>query len=292
MLKKVSLIEILFKESLWDLLWRIRITKTYLIIHNYYRPSISNFLKQVIFKIPRSIRIQRHLSKIINHQEYYKVMFKKIRYPLFWSKSYSLRHLFLVIDESLDSKSWHFYEIPETTVSSGDVVVDCGASEGLFSLRVADRAARIYIIEPSPMFLNCLYKTFQNIKNVEIIPKAVGDKEDKGFLSGASICSKISDEGIDIQLTTIDSLFHDNSIKIDYIKADLEGYEMKMLLGAKNTIKAYKPKIAITVYHRGQNVNVITDYLAKLVPTYKFKIKGFTDSADEEGNPTMLHCYI
>jgi hypothetical protein len=54
---------------------------------------------------------------------------------------------------------------------------------------------------------------------------------------------------------------------------DIEGEEIKALVGATETIKKYKPDLAISVYH---NINHIWDiplFLKSLVPSYKLYLR-------------------
>src|SRR4051812_48117249 len=52
--------------------------------------------------------------------------------PLFWPASLPISQLHAVISECFYADDWHYYEAPETRVSAGDVVIDCGAAEGSF----------------------------------------------------------------------------------------------------------------------------------------------------------------
>jgi FkbM family methyltransferase len=49
-----------------------------------------------------------------------------------------------------------------------------------------------------------------------------------------------------IEITTIDAFVEENDLKkVDFIKADIEGYECYMLEGGRETLKKFAPKLAI-----------------------------------------------
>jgi predicted LPLAT superfamily acyltransferase len=90
-----------------------------------------------------------------------------------------------------------------------------------------------------------------------------------------------------VRIDTVDNLFFKRGIKIDYIKADLEGYEVEMLRGASKTIKSFSPKIAITTYHRYDHADKIVRLLKDINPKYKIKLKGL----HANGTYVMLHAW-
>jgi len=141
-------------------------------------------------------------------------------------------------------------------------------------------------------FIDSLKTTFKNHINVEILPYGLGDKSSIGYINIADVSSTVtyeqSDGQVPIKIETIDNLFFNQGIKINYIKADLEGHEINMLLGAEKTIKAYKPKIAITTYHAANHAKEIENLLKKYNPEYKIKTKGIEERA---GAPVMLHAW-
>lgn len=84
--------------------------------------------------------------------------------------------------------------------------------------------------------------------------------------------SKISqsEEDIEICAISLDEYCKNNNIeKINFIKMDVEGAEISILLGAEETIKTFKPKLAICVYHQPSDLVDIPILLKKYVPEYK-----------------------
>ena len=61
--------------------------------------------------------------------------------------------------------------------------------------------------------------------------------------------------------------------KVSFIKLDIEGAEYKALLGARRIIKTYKPKLAICVYHRHDDLCRLPMLIHEMVPDYKFYLR-------------------
>jgi hypothetical protein len=76
---------------------------------------------------------------------------------------------------------------------------------------------------------------------------------------------------------------------LTYLKADLEGFELAMLRGAERTISRYRPKLAITTYHRADHASEIAAFLRRVEPRYRILTKGI-DAVT--GSPVMLHAWV
>lgn len=220
----------------------------------------------------------------------YAVLFRNVSKPLYYPKEAGLSALYQVTSEIFDKRDWHHYEIPETAIRPEDIVVDCGAAEGLFSLKAAKQCKKVYAIEPLPLFITSLHKTFDALPNVEIIPAALGAVAGNAYLSDDGIMSVISSAptATPVRLTTIDDLFVKQGLPITYLKADLEGYELEMLAGARETIRANRPRIAITTYHQADHAACIEKFLLAIHPDYHILTKGIEERA---GAPVMLHAW-
>ena len=58
-----------------------------------------------------------------------------------------------------------------------------------------------------------------------------------------------------------------------FLKTDVESYEYKMLLGAEQTIKKYKPRLAICIYHNATDFYSIPLLVKEFRPDYKLMIR-------------------
>jgi hypothetical protein len=62
---------------------------------------------------------------------------------------------------------------------------------------------------------------------------------------------------------------------------DIEGSEHNAILGAEQTIKKWKPKMAVSVYHRREDMFDLLLLLKSFVPDYKFFLRHYTDNQTE-----------
>lgn len=246
-------------------------------------------LLRFTFSLPFKYLGKRKLISITEDNEYFCATFQGFPQPIFWPKKFPISSLYQVATELL-YKNWWNYEIAETAIKPLDCVLDCGAAEGAYSLQIASRCKKVYAIEPNSHFVNAMKKTFQNIPNIEILPIGVGDKKGQLKLSNDGIMSQInSNDGVVVEVDSVDNLFYHKNIKVDLIKADLEGFEVNMLQGAEMTIKKWQPRLSITTYHFRDDFQKTYDYLKKVCPAYTIKGVGITD---QFGTPVMLHAWV
>lgn len=143
----------------------------------------------------------------------------------------------------------------------GMVVVDAGANEGLYSLFASRRVGTdglVLAVEPSPRELTCLRNNIarNRMSNVRVVPMALSDRMGRTILKLAEnehagqntlgefiydIQSAGTHEVEQIPLDTL--LAQENVQRIDLIKADIEGAELALLMGARETLRRYKPTL-------------------------------------------------
>ena len=88
-----------------------------------------------------------------------------------------------------------------------------------------------------------------------------------------------------MQLTAIDNVVKDE--RVTFIKMDIEGAELKSLMGARNTIIKNHPRLAICAYHKPEDLYELPGYILSLVPEYKFLLRHYCTSQYE----TVLYAY-
>jgi len=81
-----------------------------------------------------------------------------------------------------------------------------------------------------------------------------------------------------IETISLDEYLKDEKEKVTFIKMDIEGAELNALKGAERIIREQKPKLAICIYHKPEDVWEIPSLLLNFVSDYKFYIRHNTYS--------------
>ena len=171
-----------------------------------------------------------------------------------------------VITRELEkNKIWEpfMHEIFDKYITNESIVIEGGCHIGTHTTKLGMIANHVYAFEPYPTSYDLLCKNIEmnNLDNVTILQKGLsknfdrvkfdwtGDKRGNPGGSGLSDNpigrdhkSPIMSEDISVELTTIDSLDLQN---LDFIKLDVEGYEINAIMGGMKTIKKHKPIIVL-----------------------------------------------
>ena len=170
------------------------------------------------------------------------------------------------------------YENSKVYIKENDIVIDCGANMGLFSNYAASKNAIVYSFEPGKTAYNILKKNISFYNNITSYPYAVGNKNQyEDYIEclniGGSHLEKYSlnfnsgfRDKYQIKKIILDDFFYNK--KIDFIKIDTEGSEKEILLGAKNILKKYQPKLAIASYHFYNDKIILTNIIKQINPNY------------------------
>lgn len=158
-----------------------------------------------------------------------------------------------------------------------EIMVDCGAYDGDTALAFVDHCPhyqKIYALEPNVEVLPKLKERAKDLK-IEIFEVGAYSRKDTlSFQSQQSGCSTLKEEGeFHIAVDCIDHLVADEKNPITFIKMDIEGSELEALKGASQTIKKYKPKLAICVYHRKNDLIEIPKLIKSLRPDYRLYLR-------------------
>jgi len=169
-------------------------------------------------------------------------------------------------------------------LSDNETFVDCGAFTGdtieMFLQKTNSKFNKIFAFEPDAANIDKCKKTLENcgIKEngrTSLIEKGVWSENKRLYFnsqsgSGSNI-SETGDTVIDVD--SVDNVC--GGEKVSFIKMDIEGSELEALKGAQKQIKANKPKLAVCVYHRQDDLISIPQYILSLNSGYKLYLRHY-----------------
>lgn len=133
-------------------------------------------------------------------------------------------------------------------IDVGNVVLDIGAHIGdhtIAYVKAVGVTGLVHAFEPNPISWQCLT---HNVSEAVFHQVALGDKDGEVPLSGNNGHPGGGYIGehmkvADVKMKRLDDFY----IKPDFIKIDVEGYELQVLHGAEQTIQAYHPRMVIEI---------------------------------------------
>ena len=169
--------------------------------------------------------------------------------------------------------------------AEGESFVDVGSFDGQTSLEFARRAPQfehITAFEPGPDNAQRVRDTLTplGLDRVTIHECGLSDRPGTlSFASGQGSSSRVSDEGdITIRVERLDDL----DLRVaTMIKIDIEGGEEAALLGAIETIRSLRPRLAISVYHRADDFWRIPEIVDRSGVEYRLELRHYTEGIDE-----------
>jgi len=189
----------------------------------------------------------------------------------------------------------YFYAADGVTIAPepGDSVIDGGACTGdtaaVFSNAVGP-SGRVYAFDPVADHLQILSHNTEQFphQNVTVMPFGLSNKN---VLAEPIVLNQyqpgFNSSSQTVPLRSIDELVRSGEIpKIDFMKLDIEGAEMDTLLGAEASIEHDKPKLAISLYHKPNDLFEIVLHIKDRFPFYSCYLDHYTIHEEE----TVLYC--
>ncbi|MEJ7797566.1 MAG: FkbM family methyltransferase [Solirubrobacteraceae bacterium] len=165
------------------------------------------------------------------------------------------------------------------SLSTTEVFLDAGAFDGdtlrAFAEATENRFEKYIALEPDPANYEQLVRVAAEYPEgvVETFPYAVGaENETVRFNASGGIGAAISETGsVTVQCKRIDDAF--STAAPTYLKFDIEGAELDALEGAQETIARCKPKLAVCIYHRPEDLWRIVLFLRERFSFYDFYVR-------------------
>jgi FkbM family methyltransferase len=170
-------------------------------------------------------------------------------------------------------------------INKGDVIYDIGANTGVWSVilaKVVGNSGKIISFEPEKESIERLKENLKinNLNNVLIVEKALGDKNQKsklfiGETTGNFSLVNLYEKDVnyqDVEVVNGDNYIKEQNLQIPKaIKIDVEGFEYSVLMGLKNTLQNPICKVICCEIHVGLFPEGITDQkVINLIKSFGF----------------------
>lgn len=201
----------------------------------------------------------------------------------------------IAVDYIIEQYAYKVNDKNIVAVESGDTILDIGGCWGDTALYFASKTGdkgKVYSFEfiPDNIKLFSINTTLNSslVSQIELIPHPVSNTSGQTiYFKDNGPSSSVAFEPFEEQTGTtttisIDDFVKSNSITtIDFIKMDIEGAEPFALEGAIETIKRFRPKLAIAIYHSMEDFVNIPNWILNLDLDYEIFIGHYTIHAEE-----------
>lgn len=233
---------------------------------------------------------------VIASRLYYKEIYNQLK-----SANISDEYI-LNAGEMIDNMSVRqYFDLPEMEEKrlSTECFIDAGSFDGRTSFLFCEwcqksidtKGINIWAFEPDENNVKKCEKTLNSLtydkkSNVEyqyrVVPKGLWDREREiSFSAVQNGSSKVADNGEQqICVDRLDKMIPPNE-KVTFVKMDLEGSELKALLGAEDIIKKYKPKLAISIYHKPEDIWELPELVLQMNSQYTLYLGHYSTAAAE-----------
>lgn len=176
-----------------------------------------------------------------------------------------------------NNPSYYTHYFVRHFIKPGQTVIDIGANLGYYSLQFAHLTGvngKLFSVEPISLYRNILVKNLKAYKNVTILPYALGEVEGKikmgnpgsdkhrhGLMRVLKNQDEISNDFYKVDMKNPADLFKDLP-EIDYIKCDIEGYEVPVIPLMQPIIAKHQPVLQIET--EGENYQVLYKMLKEM----------------------------
>lgn len=232
-----------------------------LLLKHVFRRLKHEGLKQTIYRAGRFM-----LVKYFNMKSHISVFLIRLKQGNFVRRRVINCEIYLDLKDKGLSQDLLVYGIREPLsteflmklITEGDVVVDIGANIGYYALleaKLVGNKGKVYAVEPVPYNFELLEKNIElnRCSNIEAFQLAIGEKNASGTISitdkrNLSTMSQNTVQinranlidTVQVKVVTLDEFFKNRAYP-DFIRMDVEGYEVEIIEGMKDILAHNNP---------------------------------------------------
>lgn len=179
-----------------------------------------------------------------------------------------------------------YFDLPFLQKNEHEIFVDGGCYDGENSCTFAEWAGNvqktIFAFEPDENNFRKCKSVLEKMDHVsyQLIPKGLWSSETVlDFCASSNEGSRfVAGGGTCIPVTSLDAVING---KVTFIKMDIEGAEYEALKGAEKLIRKYKPKLAVSIYHKPEDIWELPGLVLSFCPEYTFYLRHYSLSSEE-----------
>ena len=174
--------------------------------------------------------------------------------------------------ETDDNENWGILGL-----NSNEVYLDLGAYNGdtvrQFLAFTGMKYKEIIAVEPESRNFRKLSENTADLKDVCLVNKAIGHVKTEVMFTKSTGRGGAVGKGkqYPVEMDTVDDILAGKPVS--FIKMDLEGFEQRAIIGAKETISKYKPKMLISAYHQNDDLWIIPKLVTEINKDYKIYLR-------------------
>lgn len=226
-------------------------------------------LKDAAYRVLDAVTFGRGIERTISGE--------KIRFPTRWSRYY---------EADYEPETFQFFR---QYLRNGDTILDIGGHIGLFAVitaRLVGQRGKVFSFEPTP-FTRSILTELVNLnecqKIIEVRGEAVSSKSGKTIffdtddpISNANslVRTERSKKEIPVTMISVDEFVKERGLIVNCLKIDVEGAELDVLRGAKETFTTQRPVARLGLHppfitQNGQSL----DDIWQILSDYKLNVR-------------------
>lgn len=172
-----------------------------------------------------------------------------------------------------------YFDLPELGLRS-EYFVDAGAEDGGTTKYFLEHFenGHSYALEPDPKCFEITKEGLRDFPQAEVFPFGAYDQntvmrfDPMGDSKGSA---RISENGeLSVEVRKLDDLLKGR--KVTFLKMDIEGAELAALRGAERIIWEQRPKLAVCVYHKPEDMWEIPRLILQYHPDYRLYLRHYS----------------
>lgn len=178
-----------------------------------------------------------------------------------------------------------YFDFPQLKRQHDEIFLDAGSYDGQTTKEFMEWCGgdykKIYVFEPMRDAFEISLNNLKSYPNIEFcncaLSSEIGTAKFSQMYSGM-MGSRLGADGDFVENVKVNSI--DNMLKgerVTFIKMDIEGAELSALKGAECILKKFKPNLAISLYHKNEDLYEIPLWLKNAVPEYRFYIRHYSN---------------